>query len=59
MPKPNEDFNLTVEELQLIEMSLIASRITQDNRKKEIQDLLAQFYHQKDWYRQKGTYISG
>jgi len=59
MPKPNEDFNLTVEELQLIEMSLIAFRITQDNRKKEIQDLLAQFYHQKVWYRPKGTYISG
>jgi hypothetical protein len=59
MPKPNEDFNLSVEELQLIEMSLIAFRITQDNRKKEIQDLLAKFYHQKVWYRPKGTYISG
>lgn len=59
MAKPNEDFKLSVEELALIEMSLIAFRITQKNRQKEIQELLAKFYHKKVWYRPKGTYISG
>ena len=60
MTKPNENFNLSVKELQLIEMSLIAYSAIQDNRQKEIQQLLAKFYHQKVWYRPKSnTYVSG
>lgn len=61
MPKPNENFNLTVEELQLIEMSLIAYSTVQTNRQKEIQELLAKFYHQKVWYRppDESVYVSG
>jgi hypothetical protein len=60
MTKPNENFNLSVKELQLIEMSLIAYSTTQGNRQKEIQELLAKFYHQKVWYRPKTkTYVSG
>jgi len=61
MPKPNENFHLTVEELQLIEMSLIAYNTTQSNRQKEIQELLGKFYHQKVWYRppQESVYVSG
>ena len=61
MPKPNENFHLTVEELQLIEMSLIAYSTTQTNRQKQIQKLLAKFYHQKVWYRpaDEEIYVSG
>jgi hypothetical protein len=61
MPKPNENFHLTVEELQLIEMSLITYSTVQTNRQKEIQKLLAKFYHQKVWYRppDEKTYVSG
>tara|TARA_B100000902_G_C27206665_1_gene862033 strand:- start:863 stop:1048 length:186 start_codon:yes stop_codon:yes gene_type:complete len=61
MPRPNKNFNLTVEELQLIEMSLIAYSTTQSNRQKEIQELLAKFYHQKVWYRpgNEKIYVSG
>lgn len=61
MPKPNENFHLTVKELQLIEMSLITYSATQTNRQKEIQELLAKFYHQKVWYRpeDKEIYVSG
>jgi len=59
--KPNENFKLTVKELALIEMSLIAFRIQQPDRHKEITDLLAKFYHKKVWYRPKGDeiYVSG
>ena len=61
MPRPNKNFNLTVEELQLIEMSLITYSTTQSNRQKEIQELLAKFYHQKVWYRPSNEkiYVSG
>lgn len=61
MPKPNLDFKLTVQELALIEMSLISYRMTQPNRDKEIQNLLAKFHHQKVWYRPAGDeiYVSG
>lgn len=61
MPKPNENFHLTVKELQLIEMSLITYSATQTNRQKEIQELLAKFYHQKVWYRPEDEeiYVSG
>jgi hypothetical protein len=61
MPKPNENFHLTVEELQLIEMSLITYSTVQTNRQKEIQELLAKFYHQKVWYRppDEEIYVSG
>ena len=60
MAKPNENFHLTVEELQLIEMSLISYQNTQTNRSKQIQELLAKFYHQKIWYKPKDQiYVSG
>jgi hypothetical protein len=60
MRKPNTDFHLTVKELALIEMSLIAYSATTEERQKEIQELLAKFYHQKLWYRPKDEiYVSG
>lgn len=61
MVKPNEDFKLTVQELALIEMSLISYQQTQPNRAKEIQRLLGKFHEQKVWYRPKDEeiYVSG
>lgn len=61
MVKPNEDFKLTVQELALIEMSLISYRLSQPNRQKEITQLLAKFHEQKVWYRPKDEeiYVSG
>ena len=61
MPKPNAEFKLSVKDLALIEMALINYQHTQDNRAKEIQQLLAKFYHQKVWYRPKDDeiYVSG
>ena len=61
MAKPNEDFKLTVQELALIEMSLLSYQLTQPNRAREIQELLGKFYHEKVWYRPKDEkiYVSG
>ena len=61
MVKPNEDFKLTVQELALIEMSLISYQQTQPNRAKEIQRLLGKFHEKKVWYRPKNEeiYVSG
>jgi len=61
MGKPNENFKLTVKELALIEMSLISYQISQPNRAKQIQELLAKFHEQKVWYRPKNEeiYVSG
>ena len=60
MNKPNHDFHLTVKELALIEMALIAYSAGTSEKQKEIQDLLAKFYHQKLWYRPKDEiYVSG
>lgn len=60
MNKPNHNFHLTVKELALIEMALIAYQSGSTERAKDIQKLLAKFYHQKLWYRpQDEIYVSG
>ena len=59
--KPNGNFNLTVKDVERIEHALLQlqSSLTDDKDKKEIVDLLASLYHQKNWYRPKQTYVSG
>ena len=47
MSKPNTDFHLTVKELALIEMALIAYSASSAEKQKDIKDLLAKFYNQK------------
>jgi hypothetical protein len=59
--KPNGNFNLTVKDVERIEHALLQlqSSLTDDKDKKEIVDLLARLYHQKNWYRPKENYVSG
>jgi len=59
--KPNGNFNLTVKDVERIEHALLQlqSSLTDDKDKKEIVDLLARLYHQKNWYRPKQNYVSG
>ena len=59
--KPNGNFNLTVKDVERIENALQQhqSTLNSDTEKKEIVDLLARLYHQKNWYRPKDKYVSG
>ena len=55
--KPNTNFTLTVQDLELIEDALRARLDTSDRFK--IIALLGKLHNQKNWYRPKEGYISG
>ena len=59
--KPNTQFNLSVKDVEQIEraLHLLQKSFDSDADKKEIVDLLAKLYHQKNWYRPKENYVSG
>jgi hypothetical protein len=59
--KPNTEFKLTVRDIELIESALFNAQTKADQKgKREIQQLLAKLYHQKNWYRPKNTtYVGG
>ena len=59
--KPNGNFNLTVKDVEHIEhaLHLLQASLNNDTDKKEIVNLLARLYHQKNWYRPKDKYVSG
>jgi hypothetical protein len=52
--KPNENFKLSVKDIEIIENALRAQP-----QSKEIQEVLAKLYHQKVWYRPKGFVPGG
>ena len=70
--KPNTNFKLSVRDIEVIEQALrakagrrglaIAEGETSPQLReemKEIQELLGRIYHQKNWYRPKGKFVSG
>ena len=70
--KPNTTFKLSVRDIEVIEQALrakagrrglaIAEGETSPQLReemKEIQELLGRIYHQKNWYRPKGKFVSG
>ena len=60
MAKPNENFKLTVRDIELIESALFLLQTNADESdKREIQELRAKLHHQKNWYRPKEDYVSG
>jgi hypothetical protein len=60
MNKPNTNFKLDVKDLELIEQALFLAQTNADEAgKREIQQLLAKLYHQKNWFRPKKNYVSG
>jgi hypothetical protein len=61
MPKPNTQFELDVDDIELIESTLRSQLNTENTeRKRLIQEMLAKLHHQKNWYRPKDKpYISG
>lgn len=63
MVKPNKHFELDVDDINLIEEALM---VLQHQRMgsvgfelQTIEDLKAKIFHQKNWYRPKGVYVSG
>ena len=53
--KPNKQFNLSVDDIELIENALLSVEQT-----REVQELLGKIHNQKNWYRPKDKiYVSG
>ena len=63
MAKPNMLFELNVKDMDLIEEGLILLQRhhmgSVGSEIREVEDLKSKIFHQKNWYRPKGTYISG
>lgn len=61
MAKPNKNFNLNVRDIELIDSALflLQSNATEDKDKREIQNVRAKLFHQKNWYRPNKDYVSG
>ena len=59
--KPNTRFELSVQDVEYIEnaLHLLQSSTDEDAKKKEIVNLKAKLYHQKNWYRPKENYVGG
>ena len=59
--KPNTKFKLSVQDVEHIEsaLHLLQSSLDDDAKKKEIVELKAKLFHQKNWYRPKENYVSG
>lgn len=60
MPKFNTTFELSVEDMELIEQALLRAQ-SNDNVPcpKEVNNLLGRLHNQKVFYRPQGTYVSG
>lgn len=54
MTKPNTKFELSVNDIELIENALRTI-----GHKKEVQELLGKIHNQKNWYRPKENYVGG
>ena len=60
MTKPNTQFELSVEDLKIIEQCLrYKMSFADEDEKIRINRLLAKIHNQKNWYRPKEGYVSG
>lgn len=62
MPKPNTNFELTPEDMELIETALLAVQKVEPPLRAEprkVQDLLGRLHNQKVFFRPKKTYVGG
>ena len=73
MPRPNTKFDLSVEDLELIESALRDSKASlvdkvanineacpnANEQVRDIHDLLGRLHNQKEFYRPKGVYVGG
>jgi hypothetical protein len=59
VPKYNTKFDLSPEDMELIETALQKTKAEDHNVSRKIHDLLGRLHNQKVFYRPKGSYISG
>lgn len=62
MTKPNTNFELSVQDIDIIEQAL-RNEMSKPSKSgldtKQIHELLGKLHSQKNWYRPKDTYIGG
>ena len=59
MPKPNTKFDLSIEDMELIETALQRTQADSPADPRKVHDLLGRLHNQKVFYRPEGTYVSG
>ena len=59
MPKPNTKFDLSIEDMELIETALQKTQATGQADPRQVNELLGRLHNQKVFYRPEGTYVSG
>ena len=59
MPKPNTKFDLTPEDMDLIEDALRKAKAEDQTVARKVHELLGRLHNQKVFYRPNSTYVSG
>ena len=59
MPKPNTKFDLSPDDMELIEAALQKTKAEDLSVSRRIHELLGRLHNQKIFYRPKGPYVSG
>lgn len=59
MPKPNTKFDLSLEDMELIETALQKTQAAGQADPRKIHELLGRLHNQKIFFRPRGTYVSG
>lgn len=59
VPKPNTKFDLSPEDMELIETALQKTKAEDLSVSRRVHELLGRLHNQKIFYRPKGPYVSG
>ncbi len=59
MPKPNTKFDLSLEDMELIETALQSTQASGRVDPRQVHELLGRLHNQKIFFRPNGTYVSG
>lgn len=59
MPKYNTQFNLDLDDLELIETALQKAQADNQTDPRRVHELLGRLHNQKVFYRPNGSYVSG
>ena len=59
MPKPNTKFDLSLEDMELIETALQKTQANGQVDPHRVNELLGRLHNQKVFYRPQGAYVSG